>query len=261
VKNLASIQGFLDKANYGAASAMLKMSIQDLEITYNTAQKICGQVVLLGISYPDASTSLDSMRAAQERLADLQKSMDKGNYDATEFAKILRMAQHDLSMSDSILQNNELIMKHGINLKLLRQYNLNLQKSRLALQSAKENLADTEILAPFDGTVVKIGVEENEQIPSFQLTPLTVVHLVDTKTAEFEGVVDELDIFKVKAGQKATITVDALPGRKLTGAVTFVSPFGADKTGVVNYKVIIKLDPTDLELKGGLTATANIITD
>ena len=152
-------------------------------------------------------------------------------------------------------------MKHGINLKLLRQNNLNLQKSRVALESAKEDLANTEILAPFDGTVIKIGVEENEQIPSLQLTPVTVIHLVDMKTVEFEGVVDELDIFKVKNGQKATITVDALPGRRLTGTVTFISPYGADKTGVVNYKVIIKLDPADLELKGGLTATANIVID
>ncbi len=232
-----------------------------METTYNEAQKVCGQVVLLGISYPDASTSLDSVRAAQERLAELKKGMDNGSYDAAELAKILRMAQHDLSMSDSILKNNELIMKHGINLKLLRQNNLNLQKSRVALESAKEDLANTEILAPFDGTVIKIGVEENEQIPSLQLTPVTVIHLVDMKTVEFEGVVDELDIFKVKNGQKATITVDALPGRKLTGTVTFISPYGADKTGVVNYKVIIKLDPTDLVLKGGLTATANIAID
>jgi multidrug resistance efflux pump len=237
------------------------MARQEIETTYNAAQKVCGQVVLLGISYPDASTSLDSMRAAQDRLIELQKGMDKGNYDAAEFAKILRMAQHDLAMSDTILKNNELIMKHGINLKLLRQHNLNLQKSRLALQQSKEELMKTEILAPFDGTVVKIDVKENDQLSAYDYAAITAVHLVDTKTVELEGVVDELDIFKVKTGQKATITIDALPGRKLTGTVIFISPYGADKTGVVNFKVIIKLDPTDLELKGGLTATANIIID
>jgi multidrug efflux pump subunit AcrA (membrane-fusion protein) len=261
VKNQISVQSMLEKANYGAASAMLKMAYQELEITCNTAQKICGQVVLLGISYPDASTSLDSVRAAQERLAELQKGMDKGNYDAAELSKTLRMAQHDLAMSDTILKNNELIMKHGINLKLLRQHNLNLQKSRLALQQSKEDLMKTEILAPFDGTVVTIDVKENDQLSAYDYAAVTAVHLVDTKLVELEGVVDELDIFKVKTGQKATITVDALPGRNLTGTVTFISPYGADKTGVVNYKVIIKLDPTDLELKGGLTATANIIVD
>ena len=258
VKNMTGTQSMLDKANYGAASAMLKIAIQDLEDTYSLTQKICGQVVLLGISYPDASTSLESMRAAQDRLSDLQKGMNQGNYDPAEFGKILRMAQHDLEMSDTILKNNELIMKHGVNLKLLRQHNLNLQKSRLALQQSKEELMKTEILAPFDGTVVNIDVKEDDQLSAFDYASVTAVHLVDTKTVELEGVVDELDIFKVKTGQKASISVDALPGRKLTGTVTFISPYGADKTGVVNYKVIIKLDPTDLELKGGLTATANI---
>jgi multidrug efflux pump subunit AcrA (membrane-fusion protein) len=73
--------------------------------------------------------------------------------------------------------------------------------------------------------------------------------------------VDEIDIFKVKVGQEASITIDALPDQKLKGKVIFISPFGNEKTGVVNYKVTIKLDPTDIELKGGLTATADIIVN
>lgn len=222
---------------------------------------VCGQVVILGVSYPDASTSLDSLRVVEGKLKEIQKFMEQGKYDEAELARILRMAQHDLEMSHQILEKNDLIFRHGLNLKTLRQNNLNLQKYEIALQKSKEELMKTEILAPFDGTVVYVGVKENDQLSAYDYSTVTAVHLVDTKTVELDGVVDEIDIFKVKVGQKATITVDALPDKKLTGKVTFISPFGTEKTGVVNYKVTIKPDPTEVELKGELTATANIIVD
>jgi multidrug efflux pump subunit AcrA (membrane-fusion protein) len=258
---LADIQSLLEKADHARVSSMLSIIHQDMKNTYSVAQKVCGQVVLLGISYPDASTSLDSLRAAQERLAELQSGVDNGSYNAVEFAKILRMAKHDLAMSDTILENNDLIIKHGLNLKMLRQHNLNLQKSRLALQQSKDELMKTEILAPFDGTVVFIGVKENDHLSAYDYSSITAVHLVDTQTVELDGVIDEIDIFKVKVGQKASITVDALTEQKLTGTVTFISPFATEKAGVVNYKITIKLDSTEIELRGGLTATATIMVD
>lgn len=187
--------------------------------------------------------------------------MEKGNYDVLEFAETLRMAQHDLGMGQNILQKNEFIFKHGLNLKVLRQNNLRLQSAEAALKKYKEELMKTEIIAPFDGVVVDVGVKENDQLSAYDYSTVTAVYLVDTKTVELQGSVDEVDIFKVKRGQKARIVVDALPNRDLSGTVTFISPFGTQKTGVVNYAVTIKLEPTDVDLRGGLTATAYIAVD
>lgn len=261
LKALLDVQSSIEKGDLPRALALLKTEQQSITQTYSLTQRICGQVVMRGISYPDTSTSLDSLKAAESNLKEIQKVMEKGNYDAAELAKILRMAQHDMEISRDTLENNELVLKHGLNLKVLRQNNLTLQKYQVALQRYKEELLKTEILAPFDGTVVNIGVKENDQLSAYDYSTITAVHLVDTKTVELDGVVDEIDIFKVKVGQKATIVVDALPEQKLTGTVTFISPFGTEKTGVVNYKITIKLDPTEMELKGGLTATANIVVD
>ncbi len=261
LKALSDVQSSIEKGDTSRALALLKTEQQNITQTYSLTQRICGQVVMIGISYPDASTSLDSLKAAEGNLKEIQKVLEKGNYDAAELAKILRMAQHDMEISRNILENNELVLKHGLNLKVLRQNNLTLQKYKVALQRYKEELLKTEILAPFDGTVVYIGVKENDQLSAYDYSTIIAIHLVDTSTVELDGVVDEIDIFKVKVGQKATIIVDALPEQKLTGTVTFISPFGTEKTGVVNYKITIKLDPNATELKGGLTATANIIVD
>jgi multidrug efflux pump subunit AcrA (membrane-fusion protein) len=78
---------------------------------------------------------------------------------------------------------------------------------------------------------------------------------------KLDGFVDEIDIFKVELGQKSEIVVDAMPEAELYGTVTFISPNGTEETGVVNFAVTIALDPTDIDLKGGLTATANILVE
>jgi multidrug efflux pump subunit AcrA (membrane-fusion protein) len=77
-----------------------------------------------------------------------------------------------------------------------------------------------------------------------------------------KGIIDEIDITRVSVGQPAIIRVDALPGRDLRGSVRFVSPFGTLQSGVVNFPVEIYMDKdANTEgLRGGLTATADIIT-
>jgi multidrug efflux pump subunit AcrA (membrane-fusion protein) len=86
------------------------------------------------------------------------------------------------------------------------------------------------------------------------------IQLVDTKTIEFTGLVDEIDIMKVQKGQKAKITVDAIPDKVFAGTVKFISPFGVKSGNVIKFAVTIELDPTDVELRGSLSATADIST-
>jgi macrolide-specific efflux system membrane fusion protein len=63
---------------------------------------------------------------------------------------------------------------------------------------------------------------------------------------------------KFQKGQKANITVDAIPNKVLTGSVKFISPFGTASGNVIKFAVTVELDPTDVELRGGLSATADI---
>ena len=213
------------------------------------------------LPYPDTSTAFDWLRQVDEELQKIQSCKEGDGCDSLDLATLLRMAQHDIEMSKTILENNELIFRGGLNLKALRAYNLNLQIAEQDLKRYKDELMQTEILAPFNGTVVDIGVKENDQLSAFDYSSKTAVYLVDTRTVEMDGVIDEIDIYKVKEGQEAIIIVDALPDVELKGKVTFVSPFGTQETGVVEFPVTISLEPTEVELKGGLTATADIIVE
>ena len=70
----------------------------------------------------------------------------------------------------------------------------------------------------------------------------------------------ESDISAVEVGQKATISFDALPDLTLTGKVTRIDTVGTNNQGVVSYTVIVTPDSTNPEVKGGMTASVNIIT-
>jgi RND family efflux transporter MFP subunit len=150
-------------------------------------------------------------------------------------------------------------LQHGLSLKNEQQYNVDLAKALVALGNSKDNFLKTAILAPFDGTVVSVGVKKNDVLSAIDYSSRTAVQLVDTSQIKFQGLVDEIDILKIKTGQKAMISVDAVPNKTFTGTVSFISPYGtADTNNVVKFPVTIKLDPTDVALKGSLTATADI---
>jgi len=281
---LAEIRTLIEQGSYEDANAKLDTAQISLKDTYLVVKSMSGRIRisqrigeccqqlttqdsrpgatgLMPLPYPDTSTSLAWLKQVEENLRKIQACKEGDSCGTLELATLLRMAQHDVEMSRTILENDELIFRSGVNLKALRTYNLNLQLAGKELEKAKEELMKTEILAPFDGTVVDVGVKENDQLSSFDYSAKTAVHLVDTKTVKLEGVVDEIDIFKVKIGQDAIITVDALPGVELKGKVTFISPFGTQTTGVVEFPITISLEPTEIELKGGLTATADIIVE
>jgi len=280
---LAEIQTLIENGDYENAKVELKTAQNKLKETHLLIKSLSGRIRvsqrigaccqqlagqkpgtstgLMPLPYPDTSTSLAWIRQVEEELQKIQRCKDSDSCDALELSTLLRMAQHDVAMSQTILENNELIFLSGLNLKALRGYNLNLQIAEQELKRYKDELMKTEILAPFDGTVVDIGVKENDQLSAFDYSSKTAVYLVDTRTVEMDGVVDEIDIYKVNVGEEAIIIVDALPDVELKGKVTFVSPFGTRETGVVEFSVTISLEPTDIELKGGLTATADIIVE
>ena len=267
-EQLAKIKELLEKGKYEEASAELGAEQQKLEETHRLVNSVSGRIRVsqrsfccgcggvnpatgaavpgapgsLLLAYPDTSTSLDWLRQVEGELNQIQKLMEQGDYDKVELAKVLRMAQNDVEMSHNILKDNELIFRNGIPLKDLRTYNLNRQKTQQALEKTKQELMKTEILAPFDGTVVDVAVKVNDQLSSFDYSSKTAVHLVDTTIVKMDGVIDEVDIYKAKVGQEAIIIVDALPGVQLKGKVTFISPFGTSLTGVVNFPVTISLE-------------------
>jgi HlyD family secretion protein len=88
--------------------------------------------------------------------------------------------------------------------------------------------------------------------PSFRIDDLTHL-LIDVQ-------VTEIDINKVKLGEKANLTLDAVPNITYQGVVTKVGTVGAIVSSVVNYDVTVELLNPDSNVKTGMTSAVNIIT-
>jgi macrolide-specific efflux system membrane fusion protein len=72
--------------------------------------------------------------------------------------------------------------------------------------------------------------------------------------------VSEIDVSKIKYGQKATITLDSLSDITFTGKIVSVDRIGSVSSGVTNYPVIIAFDTGNDQVLPNMSATANIIT-
>ncbi|MFC1991928.1 HlyD family secretion protein [Chloroflexota bacterium] len=139
-----------------------------------------------------------------------------------------------------------------------------------SLDQIRKDLEEATIIAPFDGMVANIGMKEGEFLSPAAYTGTTIVELIDLRHMELTARVYELDVVKVKTGQKVMISVDAIPGMKLEGLVTFISPVAREPGFVLfedddeekEYEVKIDFDiPGNSPIRAGMSATAEIIIE
>ena len=132
-------------------------------------------------------------------------------------------------------------------------------KADIALQEI--DIAKSSIASPVDGVVLKRAAEPGQTVASSLQAPVLFTLAEDLTRMQVEANIDEADIGAVKAGQDAQFTVDAYPGRPFPAKIETLqfSPLTTD--GVVTYKAILTVDNSELLLRPGMTATAQIIVD
>jgi HlyD family secretion protein len=129
-----------------------------------------------------------------------------------------------------------------------------------ALAEAQDALEMEMIVAPFAGVVASVSVEERDIIPTPSVSQVSIIRLIDMSSMELVVELDEVDIPGVSLGQRAVISVDALPDMLLEGRVVSISPVPKVEAGVVSYLVKIGFDvPEDSGLRGGMSATVDIV--
>ncbi|GAB4549470.1 MAG: biotin/lipoyl-binding protein [Anaerolineae bacterium] len=124
-----------------------------------------------------------------------------------------------------------------------------------ALAQARAALANTELRAPFAGTVASVDARLGEQIAPG--TP--VIQLADFSAWQIEtDDLTELSVVDISVGDPVTITVDAIPDLELPGRVVRVRPVGEDRRGDIVYTVVIQPDHFDERLRWNMTTAVFI---
>jgi RND family efflux transporter MFP subunit len=126
--------------------------------------------------------------------------------------------------------------------------------TQAGLRYARVNLGNTEIRAPFTGTVLRKEAEVGEVVaPSVGggLTRGAVVTMADLTTLEVDVDVNEAYIARINPAQAARITLDAYPDTSFAGRVRQVVPTADRQRATVQVKVsIVDRDPRILPEMG-----------
>jgi HlyD family secretion protein len=140
------------------------------------------------------------------------------------------------------------------------------EQARGRLKQARDALSKTTIYAPMSGTVSDLNKEQGEIAIGSQFQEDVILVLADLGAMEALVNVDENDIVSIALGQVAEIEVDALPGEILAGTVTEIAnSANVQDQGTISQKtefeVTIAVDTEKQELRPGMTASADIITE
>lgn len=250
--------GNLQPTNQVVIGSELSGTVKSVEVDYNDHVKV-GQVL----------TRLDTSKLSAQVLQS-QASLDSAH------AKVLQ-AQATIKETDAALKRLQEVGRLSKNRALSKS---DLDSAQASLDRAKADyagalaavsqaeatlklnltdLAKTEIRSPINGIVLTRTVEPGQTVAASLQAPELFTLAENLVHMELHVDVDEADVGKVQAGQPASFTVDAYRERSYPAELTQIR-FGAKTTsGVVTYETILKVDNSDLSLRPGMTATADIM--
>lgn len=253
---------------------LARLDARSLELNVETAQVRCktaqaeyemAEYKLMQTIYPKYTKTYATdmpgvalaLEEAQDSLAEAQNLLSEGKIEEAQV--LLKQVEESLYKAQKKSQARVWVLPLSVKLVELQadQAKASLDAAKLELAKAELELAKAIITAPFDGIVTGIDMKEGERI----LAATAVISVVDPSKIKMDGVIDEIDVSKVKLGQETIITLDALPDKKVKGRVTFISQAGTVQAGVVSYKTTVTLQNPDEELRDGMSATAEIVIE
>lgn len=171
----------------------------------------------------------------------------------------IRTSRETITNSDrTIAEKTESLvkLKAGADTLDIQSSELAVKQRENSLLDAQEKLADYFVRAPFAGVIATLDVKKGDPVSS-----ATSLATLITKQKIAEVSLNEVDVAKVKIGEKTTLTFDAIPDLTITGQVAEIDAVGTVSQGVVTYKVKLVFDTQDERIKPGMSVSAAIVTE
>ena len=267
--SVVSASGEIKPKRFVNVSANVSGRITELRVKEGDAVRR-GQVLARIDSTRFAAGERQSAAAVEAARADVQRA--EADLDASRLAFERSKKMHaDKLISDQAFEQSEaeLKMKQAAVVALKRR----VAQQAAGLESNRDDLEKTTVVAPMDGVVTNLQKEEGEVVigaQSFQ--PSVIMTVGDLSAFEVEVLVDETDIRYVALGQPAKIRVDALEGVDVHGEVTEIGSSAIPRGGAQasatastanqakDFKVAVTIKDPPAALRSGLNATAEITT-
>ena len=253
-----SATGNLEPTNQVDIGSELSGIIETVEVDFNDRVK-AGQILArldtdkLEARVLQSKAALESARAqllqAQATIKEKSAGLERMRQaQALSGGKV--PSQYELDSAEASLQR-AMADEAGAKAKIA--------EAQATLEVDEADLSKALIRSPINGIVLSRNVEPGQTVAASLQAPVLFTLAEDLTQMELHVDVDEADVGQVAQGQDATFTVDAYPGRTFPARITQVR-YGSQTTGgVVTYKTVLKVDNSDLLLRPGMTATADIV--
>lgn len=259
-------QNFSDYKNTsrGADKAAVEALLKE---TYNTTQSISAAVKSannLIQFYEDLLVARNFKPAvtADTQLSSLNTYTGKINGHSTTLLAVVNSIQNNkvalVSAAGTITEKTQSLekLKAGADTFDLKSQQLTLRQRQASVADAYTALGKYTIRAPIGGQVASIAVKPgNDGSSGSAVATIIAPQQVAAIT------LNEVDVSKIKAGDKATLSFDAVEDLTMTGKVAIIDSIGTVSQGVVTYNVKIIFDTQDSRIKTGMSVSAAIITD
>ncbi|MBU2563111.1 MAG: efflux RND transporter periplasmic adaptor subunit [Actinobacteria bacterium] len=246
-------EGLLQLEKIEKSLKLSEISLKTAQINYQKAldvNHIAIQLAALNTEKAEESTksALDSLENANEKGESSSISQAESSYnqsllnESTTYWSNLSSLQSSKAQMESTRDN---VNQAGIQLEL----------AKMDLESAKEDLDDYILYAPYDGIVISSDFEVGKQAGGSTMISLISGEFIVKVT------VSENDISKISEGNKALITLDAYSDLEFTGKAIEIIPISTNDSGIISFEVLIEFETgEDIDIYYGLSANASIIT-
>ncbi len=249
------------------------------EVEVKIAPEVSGEVVKLGFREGAVVKQGDLLLAIKPDFYEAQVEQQEANLAAAKATALqskaqLLKSQDDLRRSEDLFSKKLISDSENAALRTaleVAQANVEnaqaqIRRTEGSLNQSRDQLTKTVIYSPIAGKITSLATEVGERIAGTgSYGGAEVMRVADLANMEVRVNVNENDIVNVKVGDKARITIDAVPNRKFQGEVKEIGA-AARVTGmntqdeVTNFLVKIRILDKDVPLRPSMSANADIET-
>lgn len=249
--------GNLQPTNQVVVGSELSGIVRVVDVDYNDHVTVGRELARLDTSKLEAQAaqSRAALAAAKAKVLQAEATEREARGDLARLQKVRKLSgnkvpsHQDIDAAAARLQRAQADVESN---------KATVDQAQATLQANETDLAKAVIRSPINGIVLTRSVEPGQTVAASLQAPVLFTLAEDLTKMELLVDVDEADVGQVASGQEATFTVDAYPQRSFPARVTQVRYGAKTVSGVVTYETVLQVDNSDLSLRPGMTATAEI---
>ena len=215
----------------------------------------------------------DIKRNIQQRQAELK--LAALNRERQEFASIIDQEQGRIKLQKArravAEARQESTAQEVVNRVDFRKHELNIARRQERYERARRDYERTSIRAEKPGIVVyrkiwKPGTDEDGKVAVGDQVwgGRALLDIPDLNKMQVLCLIGEMDIERMRVGQRAYIRLEAFPGPVFNGVVSGLAPMASPQPGAPDiqvFELVIDIDEQDERLKPGMSAEVEIVLE